>query len=144
MSLIILGGLQHQTAYANNPENSIKHDDAREGKRGKGWMKKLKELNLTEEQLTKIKEIKKARKNDKDQRKQMNTQFKALKEEMKTAFKSNKSNVEIRALHNKIIDFKDKRRNQRFEMMLQIRDILTSEQRAKFDFAYGKGKKMGK
>ena len=63
---------------------------------------------------------------------------------MKTAFKSNKSNAEIRTLHNKIIEFKDKRRNQRFEMMLKIREILTSEQRAKFDFAYGKGKKMGK
>ncbi|MDB2447045.1 Spy/CpxP family protein refolding chaperone [bacterium] len=134
------------TAQAQmNHEGSEMHE--KKGKRGgkhggkKGFMKKLKALNLSAEQLEQLKAIKKEKKSSKEAHKASRQEMKNLKEKLRLALKGSQSQSEVKAINDEIKKLHSKRQDERFNMMLKIREILTPEQRAKFDFSPGKGKK---
>jgi protein CpxP len=98
----------------------------REGKMG-GMMR---ELNLTSEQKDKIKA---EREKSKDAIKALREKTKASREKIREAFKANASaetlraaKTEMQAAHKAMVDA-------RFEQVLAIREILTPDQRSKFN-----------
>lgn len=102
----------------------------RDGERGRGMAKMLKQLDLSKEQKEKIKEH---RENSKTSRKELRIKMKSLKDKMKAAFKSNASDSELRSIHSNIKNLKSEMADSRFEKMLFIRGVLTKEQRAKLN-----------
>lgn len=102
---------------------------AKKGPRDGGFRKILKELNLTQEQKDKLKTMRKANKVD---HKKVRAEMKANREKMKAAFTSDASADELKKLHETIKKFKMDKMDQRFNKMLEIRSVLTKEQRVKF------------
>lgn len=89
-----------------------------------------KELGLTEEQLEKVKEI---RKTSRSEMKENKTQFKALKQEFKQAMKNpNSSTDELTAKFEAFQKARDDFQRKRFITMLKMREILNPDQLAKF------------
>jgi Spy/CpxP family protein refolding chaperone len=101
----------------------------REGK-GESAQKMKAELNLTDEQLEKIKEI---RKSSKGNHKEMKEQMKAARKDMKESLGNPKvSATELQAKFNKLESLKTEMSRKRFETMLSIRSQLNETQIAKF------------
>lgn len=100
-----------------------------EGK-GKGKFKQMiQELNLTEEQITKIKEHRKENKGDmKGGREEM----KKLREEFQAAFVNGASDSELTSLNGKLKSLKDQKAEARLKKMIFFKNILTKEQRESF------------
>lgn len=95
----------------------------------KGFMKEvLSQLNLTEEQKTKLKELRK----DKKPKKSDHGEIKKLREELQAKYASNASESELKSIHNKIKELRNSKIDNRFERMTKIRSVLTLEQRKKF------------
>ncbi len=94
-----------------------------------GFMKILKQLELTDEQKSKLKEIRKAHKEDKGSGKE---EIIKLRESMKEKFVSNASEAELRTIHNQMKSFRSERNEKRFSKLMKIRNVLTPEQRKKF------------
>ena len=91
------------------------------------WFKK--ELNLTDEQMAKVKEIKKAHKPDMREQKK---ELQALKKSFKDAMKDpNASNEDLIAKFEAFQKARDASQRNRFAMMLKMREILTPEQMEK-------------
>ena len=104
------------------------HAKAGKGK-GKGhWKQMMKELNLTEDQKVKMKEIKKSKPDMKSARQNM----KKLRDQLKAALKTNTSDADLIKLHGEIQTARNKKATDRFNHMLAVRAILTPEQRIKF------------
>ena len=100
------------------------------GEKGHGGMRKiLKQLELTEEQKVKLKNH---RESHKDNKKELRGKMKDARQRMKSAFTSNSSDSELRSLHSEIKALKSQIADTRFEKMLFIRSVLTTEQRVKF------------
>lgn len=100
--------------------------------KGKGeFAQKMKaELNLTDEQLEKIKEV---RKSSKGQHKEMRAQMKAARADLHAALGNPKvSKDELLAKFNKLEALKSEMSRKRFETMLAIRTQLDESQIAKF------------
>ncbi len=99
----------------------------KEGRRGK--MKALKALNLTEQQITSLKEY---RKENKGKHKESFKILKQLREEVKAAFISGASDEEIKSLHSRLQSEQATVKEVRFSKMLFMKNLLTKEQREKF------------
>ncbi|MFT6630551.1 MAG: protein CpxP [Bacteriovoracaceae bacterium] len=121
LSMILLGTLIAPTAFA----------EGRKGGKGegKGFSKILKQLDLSDDQKVKLKELRKAKKSA---GKSDHGELKKLREEMKSKFASSASESEIRALHNKIKTMRHAKGDERFSRVMEIRNILTVEQRKQF------------
>lgn len=100
------------------------------GGRGQGADRVMSELNLTQEQKEKIKAERQKRKTEMDAARD---KAKAAREKLREGFKNNASNDQLRALRSEVQGAQMSLGNARFEGMLAIRDILTPEQRAKFN-----------
>ncbi|MGE9746753.1 Spy/CpxP family protein refolding chaperone [Bdellovibrio bacteriovorus] len=95
--------------------------------------KKMKELNLTEEQKEKLKAIREAAKAEKQKcREDMRTARKAFKE----ALRSNASKEAVTAAYQSMLEKKQQLSQARLDTLLSARDVLTEEQRAKL-FSHG-------
>lgn len=123
---------------------SLHHAQAMGGK-GKGHERGehfKKELGLSDEQLAKVKELRKGKKEElKEQRQKM----KAAKEEFRNAMKNPKAaEDDLKAKFEAFQSARDSFQRARFAMMLQMRSILNPEQLEKFaklkEERWGKGK----
>jgi Spy/CpxP family protein refolding chaperone len=102
-----------------------------QGKRGGGKRigKILKQLDLSAEQKEQFKKFRQASKSD---RKSKRTEVKSLRAEMKKSFQTNASDSSLKSLHQKLKALRGEMADFRFNKMLKIRSILTSDQRTKF------------
>lgn len=88
-----------------------------------------KELNLTDEQVEKFRELKKSRGDSQE----LKASFKEAKRAFKTAIKDPKaSNEELTAKFEAFVKMRDEFQKKRFARMLEKRAILTPEQFQKF------------
>lgn len=100
------------------------------GPGGKGIIHKkmMKELDLTSEQIEKIKAIKEEERKD---RQADRGQRKKLKASMHQAI-IDLNDVELRKAHNQLEKIRSSNSNKRFESLLKVLKILTPEQRKEF------------
>lgn len=105
-------------------------DHGRHGDRGPKMHALMKELKLTAEQKEKIKAEREKRKSD---MKATREKSKAAREKLREAFQQNASADQLRALKNEVQAAHMALANARFEGMLAIREVLTPEQRTKFN-----------
>ena len=96
-------------------------------RRGGGMKKILEQLNLTPEQSQKIDAIHEQFHSDKES---LFEEMRTNHQEMRSLFASDASSQELRKQHQKIQDLHQQLGNNRFETMLQVREILTPEQRS--------------
>lgn len=89
----------------------------------------LKSLDLSEEQKTKLKDL---RKSATEAHKEVRTALKDGRKAMEDLMKSDAKKEEILSKFEALQTLRNKMARARFEMMLAIRDILTPEQRQKF------------
>lgn len=94
-----------------------------------GGFKFLDDLNLTEEQLVKIKEYRKAHK---QKRKDIKGDKKAQQEKMKQLFIDGASDSEMKKLHGEITNHRNVNADLRLEKMIFMKNTLTKEQRKTF------------
>ena len=106
-------------------------------RRGKGSERGImfKELNLTKDQKAKLRTMRDV---NHDQMEKTRNEKDQLQEELRAGFKQDLSNKKLLAIHDKIIKLKISRDTVRFEKMLSIREILTKEQREKFNETHSK------
>lgn len=111
-------------------QNNMRHfaQGIKHGKRGDRTMEKLlQQLDLTPEQSQQIDTIRQQSKNaSQDLREQM----KAQHQEMKALLASDEDGEQIRAEFQETQNLRQQLGNNRLETMLQIREVLTLEQRA--------------
>jgi periplasmic protein CpxP/Spy len=108
----------------------VQNHDKRQnrGDRGDGMDKLLEQLDLTPEQSQNIEAIKEQSKTATESlRSQMQTQH----QEMRSLLASDASTEQLRQQHQQVEELHQQLGNNRFETMLRIREVLTSEQRAK-------------
>jgi len=86
----------------------------------------LKKLNLTQEQSIKMEEH---RKKHRDSMKGVREKMDKLHEEFQTAIKGDASDKDLKKKFDEIQNFKNEMDQKRFEGMLEIRKILSVEQR---------------
>ena len=101
-------------------------------KKGRGDMpykKMFSELKLTEDQKAKFKEIKKT---VQAEMKTAHQESKSAASAFSSAVESDKSNDELKAAHDAMIDAEANVKKIKFTQMLKLRDILTDEQKAIF------------
>ncbi len=117
---------------------------------GKGdWQKRAeefkKELNLTDEQVEKFRELK----GNRGEMKKLKAEFKESKKAFKEAMKNpTLSDEELKAKFESFMKFRDQFQRAKFARYLEKKAILTPEQMAKFQelrkkWKQGKGKKKG-
>lgn len=139
--LFLLVGLISQPALARH-----RPDLGEQGKGGGpgGELKEaLKSLDLTDEQKSKIKEIRKASgESNKEARNALKEGRKGLEEAMKGDAKK----ADLLSKFDSLQGLRTKLARGRFEMMLGVREILTPEQRQKFRsfMEEHKGRRFGK
>jgi len=104
----------------------IKH--GKRGNRGAKMEKLLQQLDLTSEQSQQINAI---QEQSKTTAQDLREQMKAQGQEMRALLASDEDVEQIRAEYQEAQTLHQQLGNNRFETMLQIREILTSEQRAK-------------
>lgn len=117
---------------------------SKEAPRAMGMMKVLQQLDLTAEQKEKLKELRKNRK-DGGHGKENVEEVRKLRQELKEKFASNASDSELRKINDKMKSLRSSKTDLRFERMMEVRAILTVEQRKKFqDLMEGKGRRKNK
>lgn len=94
--------------------------------RGFGMQKFLDQLDLTAEQSEKIAAIQDDSRNDNQS---LYQEMKANHQEMRSLFNNDASPEQLRQQHQEIQSLRQQLGNNRFETMLQIREVLTPEQR---------------
>ena len=118
-----------------NPENSKQPDNVQIAQmfsqRGKGWKgegmnKFLDQLDLTDEQSTQIEAIHERYRSTNEQSHQ---ELREAREEMRSLLSSDANPNQLRQKHLAIQSLQQKMGNNRFEAMLEVREILTPEQR---------------
>lgn len=95
--------------------------------RGDNPEQMFEQLNLTPAQLSQIRAIREA---SRATMQPLREQMRAGHQELRTLMASDASTDEIRQRHSALMTLDQQLRTQRFEVMLQIRDVLTPEQRA--------------
>ncbi|MEL6440530.1 MAG: Spy/CpxP family protein refolding chaperone [Cyanobacteria bacterium J06621_8] len=103
----------------------------RQSERGKGQRMEqiLQQLDLTTEQSQQIDTIRQQAKNNAQDLRQ---QLQAQREQMKALYASDADAAELRNQYQAAKSLREQLGNNRFETMLEIREVLTVEQRAKF------------
>lgn len=96
------------------------------GQRGMG-MRGLEELNLTTEQSSRIQAI---QQQSRTAGEGLHQQLQQAHEEMRSLMSGNASATQLRQKHQQLQTLKQQLDDQRFETMLEIREVLTAEQRA--------------
>lgn len=100
------------------------------GGRGHGFKKVLEQLDLTSEQSSQIQAI---HDRNKQENEALYEEVKAKKEAMHDLFASDASDSELLQQHQEIQNLKQELKAKRFEGMLEIREILTPEQKAQIN-----------
>lgn len=123
MTLILLGFLISPLALGGKGE--LKE------RRGGGHFKKvIEELNLSEEQVKKIKEH---RKENKGKLKPLREEAKSLREELQKAFVNGASDGEMNSLNSRLQEVRGKLQEHRYSKMVFFKNILNKEQREKWN-----------
>ncbi len=121
---------------ANNPERLLSQDQPqnqpirrfnRGGKWGQG--KLIEQLNLTEDQKQKLSTI---RQKYQDRLQSLREQIKTKHQELSNMMAGNASVAQIRSQHQEILNLREQMGNIRLESMLEMREVLTPEQRTEF------------
>ncbi len=134
-SLALVISLSSQT-FAQGDGKSGKRNEKRQEKMMKGKMKHLEALGLTPEQQEKMKAVHEA------QREEMSKSREASKSARKafgSALDQSKSDAELTPLHETMVNARSDQMRLRFKHMLQMRALLTDEQRKKFHGMVGEG-----
>jgi Spy/CpxP family protein refolding chaperone len=92
--------------------------------------KVLKQLNLTTEQLQKLKEI---RERDLTRIRELAQQSRQANKELRDLLASTESSDVIRTKHNQVLSIQQELQKQHFERMLAMREILTPQQRSQLN-----------
>lgn len=96
--------------------------------KGDHFEKMMEELNLTDAQKKQMDVLKANKAFGKEDRKKM----KELREKFFAALKGSATDAELTKIHLEMKTMKDKKDESRFKHMLEVRKILTAEQKAKF------------
>ncbi|MDX2255264.1 MAG: Spy/CpxP family protein refolding chaperone [Pseudanabaenaceae cyanobacterium bins.39] len=99
----------------------------------------LKQLNLTNEQLQKIKEI---GDRDREAMRDLARELKQDHQELRQLLVSNESNDAIRTKHQELQSKQTKLRQLTFERMLAMREVLTPEQRSQLNEIVQKNRRL--
>lgn len=97
--------------------------------RGGGPDKLMEQLNLNQTQVQQLKAI---RQKYSGQMEPLKQQIRAKADELSQLMEGTASNDVIRTKHQEMLTLREKMGNLRFESMLEMRDILTPEQRREF------------
>ena len=128
-----------KVAYAEPaPELIAQATDSPESggpRKGRRFQKLVEELDLTSEQQEAIRAIREEARSEKQALRQ---QMRQERETMRTLLASDTSRDELRSQHQKMLALRQDMATKRFETMLDVRDQLTPEQRAKFAELRGK------
>ena len=89
--------------------------------------KVLKQLNLTPEQLQKLKAV---RDRDQTQMRELGQKLRQVNKELQDLLAGTEGSDVIRAKHTQVMELKQELQNKHFERMLAMRDILTPQQRS--------------
>ncbi|MBD2178318.1 Spy/CpxP family protein refolding chaperone [Pseudanabaena sp. FACHB-1998] len=92
--------------------------------------KMLKQLNLTPEQLKKLKEV---RDRDQGKMRELAQQSRQANKELRDLMAGNESNDALRTKHNQVLTLQQELQKQHFERMLAMREILTPQQRSQLN-----------
>ena len=133
-ALIILP-LSSYAAQSNLEVNNIQQQDMKlasrmnrgRGNRGQGMEKLLQQLDLTTEQSEQIDTITEQSKTIAEP---LHEQIKTQRDQMQALMASSEDTEQIRAEYQEIQNLHQQLSDNRFETMLQIREVLTPEQRA--------------
>lgn len=117
----------------------VKH--GRKHRRGEGFKRLLEQLDLTPEQSQEIEAIQEKSRTEKETlRQQMQTKH----QEMRSLFTSDSTPEQLREQHEQLQALHQQLANNRFEMMLQVREVLTPEQRTQMaELMAQRGRKRG-
>ena len=116
---IILSVLLMSSVYAGEDDSKFQKGE---------FLKK--ELNLTDEQLEKVKEIRKA---DRDELRDNRKEFRTLKKEFREAMDNPKASTkDLTAKFEAFQKARDEFQRKRFQKMLKMREILSPDQLKKF------------
>jgi len=133
--LIVPTSINAAESYQTNLDRGIENmglyaQRAKRGKsdRGQKMERMLQQLNLTSEQSQQIEAIKERSQTNMEG---LREQAKVQKEEMQTLLASDASTEEIREQQQEAQNLRQQLDSNRFETMLEIREILTPEQRAR-------------
>jgi Spy/CpxP family protein refolding chaperone len=99
------------------------------GNKGKGGMKMYQDLNLTDEQVSKLKAFKK---NQQEKREKIKSSCKTKHEKMKELFIQGKPDSELQTMHEEIKSGCRPKGDIRFERMLFLKNLLDQKQRKIF------------
>lgn len=118
---------QNQTTNRVQESNMTKiAQHSRHGKRGGGMQRVLQQLDLTPEQLQQIEVIQEQSKNQSQAlRQQMQTQ----RDEMRSLLASDATPEQLQQQHQQAQNLHQQLGDNRFETLLQVREVLTPEQR---------------
>lgn len=129
-------------AFLLSPFAQAGKKDGHHGKGGKdkhfyGSLKKIKEqLNLTDEQKNKLKEMQATY--GKEAMKKKHEKMDTAQKDLEQALRSDASDEKVREQFSELQKIQEDFAKTRFEKVLLIRSILTPEQRAKFKDLIGK------
>jgi Spy/CpxP family protein refolding chaperone len=112
-----------QTVAQLPPASSTDEARPERGDRGMRW---LEELNLSAEQSEQIQAIQEQSRTAKEG---LHQQLQQAHEELRSLMASDASADQLRQQHQQVQNLKQQLDNQRFETMLEVREVLTSEQR---------------
>ena len=115
-----------QNSASSMSTNQIAQNYARKASRGDRIEKLLQKLDLTSQQSEQITAI---REQFEAENEALYEEMRTNKEEMRSLFTSDASSEQLRQQHNQSQELRQQIGNNRFEMMLQIREVLTPEQR---------------
>jgi periplasmic protein CpxP/Spy len=119
---------QNQKTNQVQEQNSMTKiaQHSRHGKKGEGMQRVLQQLDLTPEQLQQIEVIQEKSKN---QSQALHQQMQTQHDEMRSLLASDATPEQLQQQHQQAQDIHQQLDDNRFETMLQIREILTPEQR---------------
>lgn len=105
-------------------------DSPRRGKKGRGqrWERMMKKLDLTPEQTEAIQNIKEKYRGENPNIKE---EIRENKEKMHSLLANDASSNELRQQHQKMQSLRQQMGDRKFESMLEMREVLTPEQRTK-------------
>ena len=112
---------------ANQMAHNNFSGDKRRGK-GERMEKFLQQLDLSSEQSQKIDEI---REESQTENETLYGEIKTNHEQMRSLFANDSDSEQLRQQYQKIKDLREQLADNRFEMVLQVREVLTPEQRNK-------------